>query len=241
MRLRNPNLGPNSGKRILNVRILDPNSGVEFFGSVFFQQKRPPEKFTLKKFTSQNSPSKIQPRNWAQIFTLHLCKAIWVRKSGQVRGAKTHPKSRNTKITARLRELFRKVRANFCPLPCDTSQEPDGNCSDELVQMNFFILGGFFRVDFPPLPGARLLLIPSPILLPMRAASCKVWRRPAKSGEVWHLPFRILLPHGLQAAERRMGVLTSHREKIRNPRDPGIVSRQEALQAAICLAVPRTT
>ena len=23
------------------------------------------------------------------------------------------------------------------------------NCSDELVQMNFFILGGFFRVDFP--------------------------------------------------------------------------------------------
>ena len=52
------------------------------------------------------------------------------------------------KKTARLRELFRKVRANFCPLPYDTSQEPDGNCSDKLVQMNFFILGGFFRVDF---------------------------------------------------------------------------------------------
>ena len=31
------------------------------------------------------------------------------------------------------------------------SQEPNGNCSEKLVQMNFFILGGFFRVDFPPL------------------------------------------------------------------------------------------
>ena len=47
-----------------------------------------------------------------------------------------------------LRELFWKVRANFCPLPYDTSQEPNGNCSEKLVQMNFFILGGFFRVDF---------------------------------------------------------------------------------------------
>ena len=65
-----------------------------------------------------------------------------------VRGPKTHPKSRNTKKKARLRELFRKVRANFCLLPCDASQEPNVNCSDELVQMNFFILGGFFRVDF---------------------------------------------------------------------------------------------
>ena len=25
--------------------------------------------------------------------------------------------------------------------------------TDKLVQMNFFILGGFFRVDFPPLIG----------------------------------------------------------------------------------------
>ena len=30
------------------------------------------------------------------------------------------------------------------------SQEPNGNCSEKLVQMNFFISGGFFRVDFPP-------------------------------------------------------------------------------------------
>ena len=55
----------------------------------------------------------------------------------------------------RLRELFRKVRANFCLPPCDTSQEPNRNCSEKLVQMSFFILGGFFgwiiSVDFPPL------------------------------------------------------------------------------------------
>ena len=67
------------------------------------------------------------------------------------RGPKTHPKSRNTKKTARLRELFRKVRANFRLLPCEASQEPNGNCSKKLVQMSFSILGGFFRVDFPPL------------------------------------------------------------------------------------------
>ena len=38
---------------------------------------------------------------------------------------------------------------NFCLLPFDASQELDGNCSEKLVQMNFFILGGFFWVDFP--------------------------------------------------------------------------------------------
>ena len=64
------------------------------------------------------------------------------------RGQKTHPKSRNTKKTPRSRELFRKVRANFCLLPCNASQEPDGNCSEKLVQMNFFILGGVFSGGF---------------------------------------------------------------------------------------------
>ena len=38
---------------------------------------------------------------------------------------------------------FFKVRVNFCPLPCDTSQETHRNCSEELVQMNFL-----FWVDF---------------------------------------------------------------------------------------------
>ena len=63
----------------------------------------------------------------------------------KIEAPKTHPKSQNTpKKTPRLHELFRKVRTNFCPLPCDTSQEPSGNCSEKLVQMNFFI----FWVDF---------------------------------------------------------------------------------------------
>ena len=62
-----------------------------------------------------------------------------------------NPEIPKKKKKTRLRELFRKVRANFSLLSCDTSQEPNGNCSDKLIQMNFFILGGFFRVDFPPL------------------------------------------------------------------------------------------
>ena len=56
------------------------------------------------------------------------------------RGPKTHPKLRNTQTKPRLHKLF---RTNFCLLPCGTSQEPNGNWSDKLVQMNFFIWGGF--------------------------------------------------------------------------------------------------
>ena len=52
-------------------------------------------------------------------------------------GPKPHPKSRNTKK--------HHVHAE----PCNTSQETNGNCSEKIVQVNFFILGGFFRVDFP--------------------------------------------------------------------------------------------
>ena len=54
------------------------------------------------------------------------------------RDLKTHPKSQNAqKKTRRLRELFRKVRANFCLLPCEISQEPSRNCSEKLIQLNF--------------------------------------------------------------------------------------------------------
>ena len=54
------------------------------------------------------------------------------------------PKSRNTTKTPHLRELVRKVRANFCLLSCDASQKHSRNCSEQLVQMNLFILGGLF-------------------------------------------------------------------------------------------------
>ena len=75
---------------------------------------------------------------------------------------KTAPKSGNTQKTLRSHEFFRKVRANLCLLHCVMSQELSGNCSEKLVQMNFFILGGFFRVDFPPL--MFLSTTPSPLL-----------------------------------------------------------------------------
>ena len=54
LRPRNPNLGPNSVKRILDARILDPNSWVEFFDSVFSSKRGP-----LKNSRSRNSPPKI--------------------------------------------------------------------------------------------------------------------------------------------------------------------------------------
>ena len=59
-------------------------------------------------------------------------------KTPKIRDLRTHPKSRNTKKkTQRSHELFRKVRANFCLLPCDTRQELKRNCSEILVQMIF--------------------------------------------------------------------------------------------------------
>ena len=54
LRLRNPNSGPNSVKRILDARILDPNSWVEFIDSVFSSKRGP-----LKNSPSRNSPPKI--------------------------------------------------------------------------------------------------------------------------------------------------------------------------------------
>ena len=54
LHLRNPNLGPNSAKRILDARISDPNSWVEFFGPIFSRKRGP-----LKNSPSRNAPPKI--------------------------------------------------------------------------------------------------------------------------------------------------------------------------------------
>ena len=43
--------------------------------------------------------------------------------------------------TMHLHELLRKVRADFCLLPCEVSQEPSRTCSDKPVQMNFSLWG----------------------------------------------------------------------------------------------------
>ena len=61
---------PEFGPEFWETNFGRPNFGPEFLGRVlwpyFFQEKRPPRKFTVEKFTSQNSPSKIQPRNRAK-------------------------------------------------------------------------------------------------------------------------------------------------------------------------------
>ena len=73
---------------------------------------------------------------------------LWDNDRIRFRGPKTHPKSRNTKKTLRSHELFRKVRANFSLLSCDTSQEPSGKCSEKLVQIYCFVLGGLFSGEY---------------------------------------------------------------------------------------------
>ena len=63
--------------QILGNKFWMPEFWTRILGSNFlillFQQRRPPEKFTLKKFTSQNSPSKLNPEIGKKIFTSHLC------------------------------------------------------------------------------------------------------------------------------------------------------------------------
>ena len=52
---------------------------------------------------------------------------------------KSTPNHEISKTNTHSRELFRKVCANFCLLPCDTSQEPNGNCSENLFRCTFFL------------------------------------------------------------------------------------------------------
>ena len=60
------------------------------------------------------------------------------RAPANLRGPKALPKPR---ITQKTLLFFRKVCVNFCLLQCDTPQEPNGNDSKKLVEMNFFIFG----------------------------------------------------------------------------------------------------
>ena len=66
---------------------------------------------------------------------------------GSYRGPKTHPKSWNRtkhRVYTNFFVYFREVRANFSLLPCETSQEPNGNCSEK----NLFRWSFIFWVDF---------------------------------------------------------------------------------------------
>ena len=67
---------------------------------------------------------------------------LWACAEGIVKTVNRGPK---THKTPRLHELFRKVRVNFCLLPCDASQEPNGNCSEKnLFRWTFLFWVAFF-------------------------------------------------------------------------------------------------
>ena len=70
---------PEFGPEFWETNFGRPNFGPEFLGRIFwacFFQQRAPQ----KNLPSRNSPSKIQPRNRAKKFTLHLCRAFWLSK-----------------------------------------------------------------------------------------------------------------------------------------------------------------
>ena len=50
------------------------------------------------------------------------------------------PRTKRHRVYTNFLEKFAQT---FCRLPCDTSQDPNGNCSEIPVQMNFI-----FWVDF---------------------------------------------------------------------------------------------
>ena len=52
---------------------------------------------------------------------------------------------KNTAFT----RTFSKSSRELSLLSCDMSQEPKGICSEKLVQMNFFNLGGFLSGGLP--------------------------------------------------------------------------------------------
>ena len=70
--------------------------------------------------------------------TLVVVVVVVVAKRLKYRGPNLHAKSRNTNKHRVYANFF-----DFCLLPCDTTQELNGNCSGKLAQMNFL-----FWVDF---------------------------------------------------------------------------------------------
>ena len=115
--------------------------------------------------------------------------------------AQKPPKIPKYQKTPRLRELLRKVRANFCLLPCNTSQERDRNCSDKLVQMDFFNFGWIFSGGFSSSdlhlsnPACLLILklvvpVASPWLMTTKEGSGPPsWRGAFAINNAWHKVF----------------------------------------------------
>ena len=93
--------------------------------------------FMWKPYSRSNSRS--DSRNWLD-----------AKSSAQMRGRKTHPKSRNTKKNAFTRTLSNSSREL---LPSSLWHE--SVVQKHLFRWTFFIRGGFFRVDFPPQTNSR--------------------------------------------------------------------------------------
>ena len=96
----------------------------------------------------------------------------------------------------RLHELYRKkIRANFCLLPCDMSQELSRHCSEKRVRMNLFDSGWI------------LCGVESPFLMIIN-----VWVEPT----LW-LPDTLQSPWGASQKIQLLGWDSSHgRAKIKN-------------------------
>ena len=88
----------------------------------------------------------VSYRSGAPLFLLCLQKV-----KAQMPTPNPETPKKNTAFT----RTFLKNSLELFLLPCNTSQKPDGNCSEKLVQTNLFILGGSFRVDFPLLIKSR--------------------------------------------------------------------------------------
>ena len=96
----------------------------------------------FKRFLKTNLRGETEPA--AEIEATRLHAITTARGLPTHRGPKPHTKSRNPQKHRVNTNFCEKFRANFCLLPCDTSQGAKGKSSEQLDQMNFNILGGFF-------------------------------------------------------------------------------------------------
>ena len=72
---------------------------------------------------------------------------IFPRDREREGGAKNPPEIPKYPNILRLYKIIGKVRVNFCLFHCDTSEEPNRNCSEKL-QTNVFIWVDFFGWSF---------------------------------------------------------------------------------------------
>ena len=79
--------------------------------------------------------------------------SLSTKSYGKIDLVEAQEPTKNPKIPKKHRvyaKFFEKFARTFAFFWCDASQEASRNYSEKLVQMNFFILGGFFRLDFLP-------------------------------------------------------------------------------------------